>query len=96
MAPQVFLVTGTTSGIGAALVDHIAARGDKVIATGRKAEQRLGHLKSDNVAVLELDITAGKEVIKTQIKKAWEIFGHIDYLLNNAGMSAMKSAEEAE
>ncbi|KAB5559599.1 hypothetical protein GE09DRAFT_61442 [Coniochaeta sp. 2T2.1] len=92
----VWLVTGTTSGIGAALVKHIVERGDKVIATGRKAEERLGHLKSDNLAVLELDICADRHHIEEQIKKAWEIFGHIDVLVNNAGASAMKSAEEAD
>ena len=96
MAPIVWFVTGTTSGIGAALIDHIVARGDKVIASGRKVEQRLGHLKSDNLALLDLDITEGSINIAAQVKKAWEIFGHVDVLMNNAGMSAMKSAEEAE
>ncbi|KAH6898036.1 hypothetical protein B0T10DRAFT_601081 [Thelonectria olida] len=96
MAPLVWLVTGTTSGIGAALVQHIAARGDKVIATGRKAEQRLGHLKSDSVAILDLDISAGYSQVESQIQKAWGIFGNIDVLMNNAGASAMKSAEEAD
>jgi NADP-dependent 3-hydroxy acid dehydrogenase YdfG len=96
MAPLVWLVTGSTSGIGNALIEKIVARGDKVVASGRKVEQRLGHLKSDNLAVLELDITAGPAEISTQVKSAWDIFGHIDVLMNNAGMSAMKSAEEAE
>ena len=96
MAPLVWLVTGTTSGIGAALVEHIVSRGDKVIASGRKVEQRLAHVKSDSVALLELDITANVADIDTAVKKAWEIFGHIDVLMNNAGISAMKAAEEAE
>lgn len=96
MAPLVWLVTGTTSGIGGALIQHIVERGDKVIATGRKAEQRLGHLKSDSLAVLELDVCAGHQHIQEQVKKAWEIFERIDVLVNNAGASAMKSAEEAE
>ena len=100
MAPIVWLVTGTTSGLGAALVEHIVSRGDKVIASGRKVEQRLGQLKAkfgpENFALLELDITAGPTVIAAKIKEAWEIFGHIDVLMNNAGMSAMRSAEEAE
>jgi NADP-dependent 3-hydroxy acid dehydrogenase YdfG len=96
MAPLVWLVTGTTSGIGAALVNHIVERGDNVIATGRKVEQRLSHLKSDSLAVLELDISAGRQHIQEQVKKAWEIFGGIDVVVNNAGISAMKSAEEAE
>lgn len=96
MAPIVWLVTGTTSGIGASLVKHIAERGDKVIATGRKAEERLGHLRSDNVAVLDLDISAGYSAIESQIQKAWGMFGNVDVLMNNAGASAMRSAEEAE
>ncbi|KAI5465287.1 hypothetical protein BGZ63DRAFT_460084 [Mariannaea sp. PMI_226] len=96
MAPLVWLVTGTTSGIGAALVQEITARGDKVIASGRKAEERLGHLKSDNIAILDLDICAGWSAVEEQVNKAWNIFGHIDILMNNAGASAMKSAEEAQ
>jgi NADP-dependent 3-hydroxy acid dehydrogenase YdfG len=96
MAPLIWLVTGTTSGIGAALVEHIVSRGDKVIASGRRVEQRLAHLKSDNVAFLELDITINAAEIDVAVKKAWDIFGHIDVLMNNAGMSAMKAAEEAE
>ncbi|KAL5353620.1 hypothetical protein ACLOAV_001657 [Pseudogymnoascus australis] len=96
MAPLIWLVTGSTSGIGAALVEKIVARGDKVIASGRNVEQRLGHLKSDNFAVLELDITAAQSKINMKVKQAWDIFGHIDVLMNNAGMSAMKSAEEAD
>lgn len=96
MAPLIWLVTGSTSGIGLALIDQIVARGDKVIASGRKVEERLGHLKSDNLALLELDITVAAAEIEVQVKKAWKIFGHIDILMNNAGMSALKSAEEAE
>jgi NAD(P)-dependent dehydrogenase (short-subunit alcohol dehydrogenase family) len=96
MAPLVWLVTGSTSGIGAALIEQITARGDKVIASGRNVDQKLGHLKSDKVALLELDITADFSQIEAQMEQAWGIFGHIDVLMNNAGMSALKSAEEAE
>jgi len=96
MAPTIWLVTGSTSGIGAALVNHLVANGDKVIASGRNVEQRLGALKSDNLALLELDIADSSAAIKSKIEEAWSIFGHIDILMNNAGMSAMKSAEEAE
>ncbi|KAM0255355.1 hypothetical protein ACHAQJ_005875 [Trichoderma viride] len=96
MPPTVWFVTGTTSGIGAAIVDHIISRGDKIIASGRNIEKKLGHLKSDNVALLELDVAAGKSVVEIQVKKAWEIFGHIDVLINNAGISAFKTAEDAD
>jgi NADP-dependent 3-hydroxy acid dehydrogenase YdfG len=78
------------------VIQEIVARGDKVIASGRRVEERLGDLKSDSLALLELDIGASQEVITAAIQKAWGIFGHIDVLLSNAGMSAMRSAEEAE
>ena len=96
MTSLVWLITGATSGIGAALVEHVVARGDRVIATGRNVEKRLGHLKLEGLRFLELDITSSLEDIRAQAALAWEIFGHIDVVMNNAGMSAMKSAEEAE
>ncbi|KAH7129729.1 hypothetical protein B0J13DRAFT_678819 [Dactylonectria estremocensis] len=96
MTQLIWLVTATTSGLGAALVEQLVARGDKVVATGRDVERRLAHLKSDNVAILELDVTAPRSVIDEQIQKAWEVWGRIDVLMNNAGVSAPKSIEEAD
>lgn len=52
------IVTGATSGIGAATARRFAAAGARVVATGRRAD-RLGQLKSefgDLVHALELDI----------------------------------------
>lgn len=95
MPQLVWLVTGTTSGIGAALVQEIARRGDKVIATGRNAEKRIADIQSDNIAVLDLDLEAGKGAIEGQAKKAVAIWGRIDVLFNNAGMSDARCLEEA-
>ncbi|KAK4183797.1 hypothetical protein QBC35DRAFT_442678 [Podospora australis] len=95
MAPLIWLVTGCTSGIGLALVHSFAARGDKVIATGRGAQSRLAHLKSDNIALLDLDVTAPLSEIQSIIAEAVAIFGRIDVLVNNAGKSRMSSLEEA-
>lgn len=96
MAEQVWLVTGATSGLGYGLVEYILSRGDKVIASGRQIESKMAKLQSDNLALLELDITSGFDQVKQVVDKAWGMFGHIDILVNNAGMSAMKSAEESE
>jgi NADP-dependent 3-hydroxy acid dehydrogenase YdfG len=95
MAPLVWLVTGATSGLGEALVSRIVAKGDKVVATGRRAEQRLANLRSDDVTVVDLDVSASRENVAAQVKKAWEAFGRIDVLVNNAGFSAPKAIEEA-
>lgn len=97
MAPLVWLVTGTTSGIGLSLVKAIAARGDKAIATGRNATTRLAALKSDpNISLLDLDITSAREVVEAQIRTAASLFGgRIDVLINNAGKGDFAPIEES-
>ncbi|KAF4475766.1 3-oxoacyl-(acyl-carrier-) reductase [Fusarium agapanthi] len=96
MPQSVWLVTATTSGLGAAVVQNLTVRGDKVMATGRGATERLKHLQSDDVFLLDLDITAPRTEINEKIKEAWDVWGRIDVLLNNAGISAPKSIEEAD
>ncbi|KAK0377546.1 hypothetical protein CLIM01_05098 [Colletotrichum limetticola] len=94
--PNVWLITGTTSGIGAALVEQFAARGDKVIATGRNATARLADKKSDNVVPFDLDVTSPLADVKAQVQQAVEVFGHIDFVISNAGYSLLSSIEEAD
>ena len=78
MAQLTWLITATTSGLGVALFEHLVSRGGRIIATGRGAERRLAHLKSDNVAVLDLDVTSSQSTIGAQVKKPWDIWGGID------------------
>lgn len=96
MSNQIWLVTGATSGLGKALVQYVLSRGDKVVASGRKTAERLADIQHQNLAFLELDISASYDSIRAQVDTAWDIFGKIDILVNNAGISAMKSAEESE
>ncbi|CAG9989101.1 unnamed protein product [Clonostachys byssicola] len=93
MAPLVWLVTGASAGIGAALVDEIVRRGDKVIAANRQVDQ-MADRASDNVSLLELDLTSGSKVIASKVKEAWQIFGHIDVLVNNAGTFLLSPFED--
>ena len=95
MAPLIWFITGATSGLGEALVSRALAAGDRVVATGRWAEERLAHMRSDNVAIVDLDVSESRECIEVQVKKAWKSFGRIDILVNNAGYSAPKAIEEA-
>ena len=95
MTALIWLVTGATSGLGEALVSCVVSKGHKVVATGRQAEQRLANIQSDNVAVVNLDVSASREYVDVQVKKAWEAFGRIDVLVNNSGFSALKAIEEA-
>ncbi|KAK4040359.1 hypothetical protein C8A01DRAFT_46256 [Parachaetomium inaequale] len=61
MPPLIWLITGATFGLGEALVSHIVARGDRAVPTSRQAEQRLAALRSDNVVVVDLDVSASRE-----------------------------------
>ncbi|KAJ5107003.1 hypothetical protein N7456_003678 [Penicillium angulare] len=91
MAGQlIWLVTGCTSGLGEALAQAILSKGDKVIATARGSKgvsgiERLSALEESGAAVLELDITASQEELNEKAKEAWDIYGRIDVLVNNAG-----------
>ena len=85
MAPLVWLITGCSSGFGEAFVHDAMSRGDKVIATGRKAETRLAHLKEAGASILDLDVTASQAELDAKVKESIAIYGHIDVLVNNAG-----------
>ena len=85
MGQLTWLVTGCSSGFGEQFVHSILARGDRVIATGRNAEQRLAHLKDTGAAVLELDVSAPEAEIHSKAEEALGIYGGVDVLVNNAG-----------
>lgn len=62
------------------------SRGEKVIATGRgRSISKLGDLKEKGADVLELDVTSPLETLHEVAKKAVDIHGRIDVLVNNAG-----------
>ena len=59
----VWLITGTSSGLGAQFVHTILARGDKVIATARSVD-KIRHLESAGASVLQLDLDDSEEEIR--------------------------------
>ncbi|KAK7211229.1 hypothetical protein V2G26_018407 [Clonostachys chloroleuca] len=91
---QTWLITGCSSGFGEEFVRQLRAAGDNVIATGRNVEERLTHLKETGCAILELDVTSPEDVITAKINEAWEIYGSIDVIVNNAGFLAIGAFED--
>ncbi|KAL8761723.1 MAG: hypothetical protein Q9184_002198, partial [Pyrenodesmia sp. 2 TL-2023] len=85
MTVLTWLVTGCSTGFGESFVHGILARGDNVIATGRKADQRLAHLKNTGAAILDLDMSASESDIQAKAREALSIYGGIDVLVHNAG-----------
>ncbi|KAJ7356401.1 putative short-chain oxidoreductase [Mycena albidolilacea] len=89
----VFLVTGSSSGLGREIVIAALASGFRVIATARKVDTLTG-LEEKGAKVLPLDVTSTPEALKEFAAKATSIYGQIDYLVNNAGFAQGGAIEE--
>lgn len=88
-AGKVVVITGASSGIGAAAAIHLSGKGANVVIVGRNAERVAAVAKQihDNGSprVLEIvaDITTEAERI---INETITTFGRLDVLVNNAGI----------
>ena len=61
-------------------------RGDKVIATARgRSFAKLADLKEQGAEIMELDVNAPLDVLHAAAKKAVDVYGHVDVVVNNAG-----------
>jgi len=94
---RVWLITGTSSGMGRALVKSVLDRNDKVIATARVLEQ-IQDLRSladpSRLHLMQLDITDSQDVISSKVNEAIDVWGRIDVLVNNAGTGVKMILEE--
>jgi NAD(P)-dependent dehydrogenase (short-subunit alcohol dehydrogenase family) len=93
---KVWFITGASRGFGRVWADAALKRGDKVAATARKLVS-IADLKEKygaNVLTLELDVTKPDQV-KTAVTQAYDHFGRLDIVLNNAGYSLVGTIEEA-
>ena len=82
---KVVLITGCSTGIGAAMARTFAARGCRVFATARKPES-LEALEGKGVEALALDVNDDQSVAAA-MATVQERAGHLDILVNNAGFS---------
>ncbi len=83
-AGEVALVTGAASGIGAACVEALLARGAAVI--GLDIDRRIDTLhRSPDFLGLRCDVTAPDEII-TALERAMRAFGGLDMLILSAGV----------
>ncbi|KAI3614232.1 serine 3-dehydrogenase [Moniliophthora roreri] len=91
----VWLITGTSTGLGRELTLAALRRGDKVIATARvRSLSQIDDLKEKGAATLELDVTAPLEDLQAVAKKAVAIYGQVDIVVNNAGYILVGAIEE--
>jgi 3-hydroxy acid dehydrogenase/malonic semialdehyde reductase len=89
---QVGLVTGATSGIGAAIAARFLKEGHYVIATGRRLQRLEAWKKTlpisqqDNLYIASFDIT-DSQACREFFSKIPAQFQAIDVLVNNAGLA---------
>ncbi len=82
---KTILITGCSSGIGAALAREFGKRGHRVYATARRPET-LAPLQAAGIEPLGLDVNDDASVAAAFATVAREC-GHLDLLVNNAGFS---------
>ncbi|WP_432563667.1 SDR family oxidoreductase [Kineococcus sp. SYSU DK003] len=82
---KVFLITGASSGIGAATARAASAAGAKLVLAARRADRiealaaELGH-----AVAVRTDVTDDEQV-RAAVQAGVEAFGGVDVLVNNAG-----------
>src|SRR5882724_905070 len=96
---QVAIVTGASSGIGFGSAVKLAEMGMAIVAVGRDAARlaALGDAIGDpnRVATLAVDVTA-QDAPKRIVDLAVSRWGHIDFLINNAGVGRPKPLHETD
>ncbi|KQV84299.1 oxidoreductase [Rhizobium sp. Root1220] len=92
---QVWLITGTSRGLGRALAEAVLAGGHKLVATARDPSQLddLRQRYGENVVTVALDVT-DEQSAASAVKTAVDRFGRLDVLANNAGYGDVGSIED--
>lgn len=85
---KVVIIMGASSGIGAATIRYLAARGAKLVIAARRKD-RLDELKDSLpescISTIQADVTNFEEV-QAVVDYTIDKFGRIDVMFNNAGV----------
>jgi len=101
---QVVLVTGASSGIGREVASQMHSRAMRVILAARSTEKlellrdhlvNVGRPETFEPKILYLDLEDLKS-LKSKAEEAMALFGQVDVIVHNAGMSVRGGALETE
>jgi NAD(P)-dependent dehydrogenase (short-subunit alcohol dehydrogenase family) len=92
---KTWLITGASSGLGRIMTEKLLARGDRVVATVRRAEtlDRLRQAYEQSLRVVTLDLT-DTAALRHEVEAAFEALNRIDVVVSNAGYGLFGAAEE--
>jgi NAD(P)-dependent dehydrogenase (short-subunit alcohol dehydrogenase family) len=85
---KVFLLTGSTRGLGRQIAEATLAAGHRLVATARRPEALadLAERYGRQILPVELDVT-DPDAAKAAVAAGVEAFGRLDVVVNNAGIS---------
>ena len=92
---KVFLLTGSSRGLGRQIAEAVLAAGHRLVATARRPEtlSDLAERYGSQILPVTLDVTdpAGA---RAAVAAGVEAFGRLDVLVNNAGYANLASVED--
>ncbi|MBP2444736.1 oxidoreductase [Rhizobium leguminosarum] len=92
---KVWLITGSSRGLGRAMAEAVLASGDNLVATARDPAQLadLSERYGGQVLTVALDVT-DETAAAAAVEAGAKRFGRIDVLVNNAGYGNVSSIED--
>jgi short-subunit dehydrogenase len=99
LSSKIIWITGASSGIGEALAYELSKKRAHIILSARRKEE-LERVKGNciassqhNIRILPIDL-AQANTLQLSTEAAIQLFGHIDILINNGGISQRSLAKE--
>lgn len=86
---KTILVTGGVRGIGLSIAKEFQKKGYRVCVTYSKDEKSAALAKADGLEVYRADVSD-----ENAVKGLFQTIGHVDILINNAGVSLIKQIQD--
>lgn len=100
MKEKVVVITGGSLGIGKALAEEFGLKGSRILVTGRnksELDNTVDYLRKKNIVIsgFQADVSLEKDNM-AMAEEAIRLYGRIDVLINNAGMSMRALFEDVD
>jgi dehydrogenase/reductase SDR family member 7B len=100
MKDKVVVITGGSSGIGKALAREFGSNGSKILITGRNKENLdivVEEFKQHGITIASIQAdVSNEEDNRKMAEEAMRLYGRIDVLINNAGISMRALFEDVD